>query len=162
MTNTSSPRRSTGNDTGTAPPKPSRTLSDLSSSMKAALGPPALPADSSRVGSRSSFAKGLLDHSRNAKVVADLEKARLRSDMGLQMQRRWKVGDVYAPHDLSVQEMAQWKKFAARPPRQDAFDVLALDPMKEYKVRVLVIRIGCFDALADDCGEQFAYLFLMT
>ncbi|KAI9675597.1 MAG: hypothetical protein M1817_000963 [Caeruleum heppii] len=45
--------------------------------------------------------------------------------------RRWKVGDVYAPHDLSSVEMSKFKKRSTTP--VDAFDQLGIDPRDEYK-----------------------------
>lgn len=50
-----------------------------------------------------------------------------------QISRRWKTGDVYAPHDLSAVEMEKWKKRGR--PGMDALDVLNLNPLDEYKVR---------------------------
>lgn len=47
--------------------------------------------------------------------------------------REWNVGDVYSPHDLSPVEMRKWKK--RHGPSTDVFDALALDPLKQYKVR---------------------------
>ncbi|KAI9812616.1 MAG: hypothetical protein M1827_004605 [Pycnora praestabilis] len=52
-------------------------------------------------------------------------------DLERQMSRRWKEGDVYAPHDLSPQEMQKWKRKSR--PTQDAFDALAINPLDEYK-----------------------------
>ena len=47
--------------------------------------------------------------------------------------RRWRAGDVYAPHDLSSVAM---KHARQRPgPRTDVFDLLGINPMNEYKVR---------------------------
>ncbi len=46
--------------------------------------------------------------------------------------RRWKGGDVYAPHDLSSVEMQKWRRSGK--PTMDAFDALALNPEREYKV----------------------------
>ena len=48
------------------------------------------------------------------------------------MYRRWHTGDVYAPHDLTSVEMIKWRK--RQKPDRDAFDVLGLNPLKEYKV----------------------------
>lgn len=48
------------------------------------------------------------------------------------LTRRWKPGDVYAPHDLSSSEMRKWKLFGK--PTMDAFDALAINPLDEYKV----------------------------
>jgi hypothetical protein len=41
---------------------------------------------------------------------------------------------VYAPHDLSGSEQKKWK-FGRKKPQQDAFDVLGINPVLEYKVR---------------------------
>lgn len=54
--------------------------------------------------------------------------------MTKQISRRWKTGDVYAPHDLSEVEMKKWKMRGK--PTVDVFDVLELDPMVEYRVSV--------------------------
>ncbi|TAQ86328.1 hypothetical protein B7494_g5346 [Chlorociboria aeruginascens] len=61
------------------------------------------------------------------------EAARNNLEKGLsrQISRRWRPGDVYAPHDLSAVEMAKWKK--REYPKWDVFDALDLDPMVEYK-----------------------------
>ena len=53
--------------------------------------------------------------------------------MSKQITRRWKAGDVYAPHDLSAVESAKWKKRDR--PNRDAFDVLDFNPMDHYRVR---------------------------
>ncbi|KAJ5815325.1 Ribosomal protein S18 [Penicillium riverlandense] len=45
--------------------------------------------------------------------------------------RDWKAGDVYAPHDLSPQEMKKWSK--RHSPSKDAFDALNLNPLDLYK-----------------------------
>lgn len=47
---------------------------------------------------------------------------------------QWKVGDIYAPHDLTGAETSKWRKRGNPTPTTDAFDTLALDPLKEYKV----------------------------
>ena len=52
----------------------------------------------------------------------------------MQMWRKWKVGDVYAPHDLTGPEQAKWKK-SRQLPKSDAFDALGIDPLNEYKVQ---------------------------
>jgi small subunit ribosomal protein S18 len=56
---------------------------------------------------------------------------------GLEMQqiRRWNVGDVYAPHDLSGAEQSKWKRMKQSPrPKWDVLDQLNLNPMDHYKV----------------------------
>lgn len=68
-------------------------------------------------------------------TIADLQKSYNRKDLEQQVTRRWKVGDVYAPHDLSGVEMAKWRK-----PRRkgrggrDVLDLLGVKPLDEYKV----------------------------
>lgn len=51
-----------------------------------------------------------------------------------QVFRRWQPGDVYAPHDLSGTEQKKWKQ-GRKKPQEDAFDVLGVNPVMEYKVR---------------------------
>ena len=46
--------------------------------------------------------------------------------------RRWKKGDIYAPHDLSPMEMRKWKQRVQ--PDRDIFDTLNINPLDEYKV----------------------------
>jgi hypothetical protein len=41
---------------------------------------------------------------------------------------------VYAPHDLSREEMAKWKQIQRRR-TSDVLDMLNTDPRKHYKVR---------------------------
>lgn len=85
--------------------------------------------------------------------------------MTKQIARRWKTGDVYAPHDLSEVEMKKWKKRGK--PAVDVFDVLELDPLVEYRVSVFFFpytRTGfrwCCDVAvreADDWIQNFAML----
>lgn len=54
--------------------------------------------------------------------------------MTKQIGRRWKTGDVYAPHDLSDVEMQKWKRRGK--PGMDVCDVLEIDPKTEYRVRL--------------------------
>lgn len=56
-----------------------------------------------------------------------------RTDLQKLLTRRWKAGDVYAPHDLSAAEMQNWRR--VKKPTTDVFDALALNPLEEYKVR---------------------------
>ncbi|KAF3760875.1 putative 37S ribosomal protein S18, partial [Cryphonectria parasitica EP155] len=62
------------------------------------------------------------------------EKTRLakeRSDMSRQMTRSWKMGDVYAPHDISHVEMLKWRQ--PKRPTKDILDILGLNPLDHYK-----------------------------
>ena len=64
--------------------------------------------------------------------LADVAKARRTLDLERQIYRKWKAGDVYAPHDLSPVEQTKWQK--RRPRETDAFDQLGINPLHEYKV----------------------------
>ncbi|KAI4113351.1 MAG: hypothetical protein LQ338_008188, partial [Usnochroma carphineum] len=77
-------------------------------------------------------------------ALAETASAYRASDLATHFHRRFRHGDIYAPHDLSPTEQ---QKFRARraPPRdtplppsakskrQDAFDVLNIHPLTEYK-----------------------------
>ncbi|KAI1402534.1 ribosomal protein S18 [Hypoxylon fuscum] len=52
-------------------------------------------------------------------------------DYARQMTRRWNVGDVYAPHDLSPAEMGKWRRNQAR--KKDLVDILGLRPLDMYR-----------------------------
>ncbi|KAL2358565.1 ribosomal protein S18, partial [Cryomyces antarcticus] len=69
---------------------------------------------------------------------AEIQRSHTRSELEKQMTRRWKGGDVYAPHDLSGMEMRKWrqqKKVVRRGGKggMDVFDSLAINPINEYK-----------------------------
>lgn len=86
----------------------------------------------------TAFARGEQKKQNATKTMVALER---------QMSRNWRPGDVYSPRDLSPAE--QMKARTARQPNSrfrmqtrarsrneggaDAFDVLRLDPVKEYK-----------------------------
>lgn len=73
----------------------------------------------------------------NAAAIRELERGYSRKDLEGQQTRRWRAGDVYAPHDLSGVEASKWKKVKRRPrPRageRDVLDQLGINPIKEYK-----------------------------
>lgn len=48
--------------------------------------------------------------------------------------RRYQNGDIVSPHDLSFQETLKWRPNPRKRPQYDVFDMLGLDPRKEYKV----------------------------
>ena len=65
-----------------------------------------------------------------------------RQDLELLLrQRRYKSGDVLSPHDLSFQEMLKWKFNPKKAPKYDVFDMLGMDPRKEYKVATVFLRL---------------------
>jgi len=58
-----------------------------------------------------------------------------RGDLEKQVFRRWKAGDVYAPHDLTGVEQAKWKKLRRKGrSRMDVLDQLNINPIQHYKV----------------------------
>lgn len=76
---------------------------------------------------------------RSAKL-AQIQETSDRQDLERQMTRKWKIGDVYAPHDLSGVEMSKWKQIQQKGrPKRDVFDILRLNPLEHYKA------CGCRD-----------------
>jgi hypothetical protein len=66
-----------------------------------------------------------------------------RESLARQSTRNWKPGDIYAPHDLSPQEMVKWK--APKQPTKDIIDMLGLNPLDHYRVSrfpVWVVRLA--------------------
>jgi small subunit ribosomal protein S18 len=63
----------------------------------------------------------------------EMQEFSREQDFTKHMYRRWRPGDVYAPHDLSGAEQKKWKTGQTRP-QSDAFDVLGINPINEYKV----------------------------
>lgn len=73
---------------------------------------------------------------------ADIERATLRQDLERQLTRRWKAGDVYAPHDLSGIEMGKWKQVSPKGrPKKDVLDMLKINPLDHYKVLFLSVTV---------------------
>ena len=65
------------------------------------------------------------------KTMESLDKAGRARDLEALQVRRWKAGDVYAPHDLSPVEMQKWRQ--RHRSNTDVFDALAINPLHEYK-----------------------------
>lgn len=63
-----------------------------------------------------------------------------RENLARQSTRNWKPGDIYAPHDLSPQEMVKWKQ--PKQPRKDIIDMLGLNPLDHYRVRRLPLCVS--------------------
>ena len=59
-----------------------------------------------------------------------------KRDLQIMSTRNWRNGDVYSPHDLSLVEIKRWK--GKTRPEVDVFDTLALNPISEWKVRVIL------------------------
>ncbi|KAF2108315.1 ribosomal protein S18 [Lophiotrema nucula] len=72
------------------------------------------------------------DMLQNNTAARDLEEKARRDSYQRQIHRKWKTGDVYAPHDLSGAEQMKWKR-AKKTTRSDAFDTLGINPINEYK-----------------------------
>ncbi|KAM0432390.1 hypothetical protein ACHAPT_004934 [Fusarium lateritium] len=60
-----------------------------------------------------------------------LRNQKMSGDFLRQMPRRWEVGDVYSPHDLSPVEMQKWRKRSVR--NIDVVDALGISPLDMYK-----------------------------
>lgn len=71
-----------------------------------------------------------LDRPSQTREMVESER---RAQFQRQIYRRWQPGDVYSPHDLTGVEQRKWK-FGRKKPQQDAFDVLGINPINEYKV----------------------------
>lgn len=120
---TDTPRQPTQRATtpSTLPPRTSTSTTDFASDLvRQAAGSPTARA------------------AREAARQADLERSQHRMDLDRQVSRRWKAGDVYAPHDLSGAEMSKWKK-VRKPGRRargtrDVVDNLGIDFREVYKV----------------------------
>ncbi|KAJ4987746.1 37S ribosomal protein RSM18, mitochondrial [Stagonosporopsis vannaccii] len=62
----------------------------------------------------------------------EMEQSERREQFQRQIYRKWQPGDVYSPHDLTGTEQKKWK-FGRKKPQSDAFDVLGINPINEYK-----------------------------
>jgi len=66
--------------------------------------------------------------------LKDMTRGYTRRELEQQQTRRWRPGDVYAPHDLSGVEMAKWKRVRRQPKaRADVLDQLGMNPLQHYK-----------------------------
>ncbi|KAI1211613.1 ribosomal protein S18 [Annulohypoxylon truncatum] len=67
-----------------------------------------------------------------ARTIDEEIKQRNQNDeYARQMTRRWKAGDVYAPHDISPVEMGKWRRNQSR--KKDLVDMLGLSPLDMYR-----------------------------
>lgn len=81
-------------------------------------------------------------------TVQELENAKRASELSKQIPRRWRAGDVYAPHDISAVEMEKWR--SRQGPKHDIFDVLNFKPLENYRVRLFLSPLSlplCFPFL---------------
>ena len=86
--------------------------------------------------------------------LGELERRERARDIERMQVRRWKHGDVYAPHDLSPAEMKKWRQ-KTRPDR-DVFDVLAINPINHYMVSTLSNH-GIMKTVAD-CIQNYSMM----
>ncbi|KAI4172158.1 MAG: hypothetical protein LQ343_003718 [Gyalolechia ehrenbergii] len=111
----------------TSKPRPVQDLANLLSSYTN----PTKPPDSTPPLDRTS----LLASTKSLYRAADLERY---------SHRRFRAGDVYAPHDLSPTEQSKWRPrrnvsrnisllSSRKSIRRDAFDVLGVHPLAEFK-----------------------------
>ncbi|KAG9238430.1 hypothetical protein BJ875DRAFT_451153 [Amylocarpus encephaloides] len=70
-------------------------------------------------------------HMEKAVSQEDVGKAKLAQDLTKNITRRFREGDVYAPHDLHWVEMTKFKRMGK--PAHDAFDELDLKPLDNYR-----------------------------
>lgn len=77
---------------------------------------------------RMEYARNLLSNKR------DTVDALRRDDVAKLFMRRWRAGDVYTPRDLKFTQQQKFKPNMKRAPTYDVFDLLGIDPLKEYKV----------------------------
>ncbi|KAK1991274.1 ribosomal protein S18 [Colletotrichum falcatum] len=68
---------------------------------------------------------------RNRSMVESLREKKISDDFVKQMPRRWRAGEVYAPHDLSPVEMDKWRK--GKRPNIDVVDLLNINPLDHYR-----------------------------
>lgn len=88
-------------------------------------------------------------------TVGAVEKAQRARDLERQQTRKWKAGDVYAPHDLSPVEMEKWRR--RKRGEKDVFDILGMNPIAEYKVCCMNLRALVKDVSTHsiNCGSTF-------
>lgn len=65
-----------------------------------------------------------------------------REELARYASRKWKVGDVYSPHDLSPSEMLEWSE--PQRPTKDIIDILGINPLDHYKVGENDFYLTCF------------------
>lgn len=85
------------------------------------------------------------------KVEDELRGKNLQEDYMRQAPRRWNLGDVYAPHDLSSVEQRKWRGITNV--ERDLVDLLGLKPLDMYRVSFMRLpSLGYF--FRPDLSEQ--------
>ncbi|KAI1820483.1 ribosomal protein S18 [Xylaria intraflava] len=65
------------------------------------------------------------------KLEDDMVKRNRNDDYMRHLARRWHLGDVYSPHDMSPSEMSKWRQNSA--PKKDIVRLLGLRPLDMYR-----------------------------
>ncbi|POS83207.1 hypothetical protein EPUL_003011 [Erysiphe pulchra] len=65
------------------------------------------------------------------KTVDKYKEFNKAKDLSSQINRHWKAGDVYAPHDLHQAELSKYRLRAS--PTVDVFDILNINPLEHYR-----------------------------
>ncbi|OLN93077.1 37S ribosomal protein RSM18, mitochondrial [Colletotrichum chlorophyti] len=68
---------------------------------------------------------------RKRSMLESLREKKISDDYIKQMPRRWRTGEVYAPHDLSPVEMQKWRR--QKRPNVDVIDLLGINPLDHYR-----------------------------
>ncbi|KAK2007993.1 ribosomal protein S18 [Colletotrichum eremochloae] len=68
---------------------------------------------------------------RKRTMLESLREKKVSDDYLKQMPRRWRAGELYAPHDLSPIEMDKWRK--PKQPNVDVVDLLGINPLDHYR-----------------------------
>ncbi|KAJ0307148.1 hypothetical protein COL5a_003159 [Colletotrichum fioriniae] len=68
---------------------------------------------------------------RKRTMLESLREKKVSDDYVKQMPRRWRTGEVYAPHDLSPLEMEKWRR--QKTVTVDVVDLLGINPLDHYR-----------------------------
>jgi hypothetical protein len=123
---------------------PDDALLSILGSSTAARSPAATQRPGGTLATRLAREAGL-DRPTQSREMVESER---RSQFQRQIYRKWQPGDVYSPSDLSGAEQKKWKT-GRKKPQSDAFDVLGINPVLEYKVGWLVSTIYTGKELMD-------------
>ncbi|EEY14465.1 conserved hypothetical protein [Verticillium alfalfae VaMs.102] len=101
------------------------------------------------------FAQSEAQLARKRFELQQLRERKTSDDYMKQMPRKWRTGDVYAPHDMNPHQLARWKKRTA--PKHDVTDLLSLNPLDMYKVCCLS-SIGSRKRRKADNDQNFSMI----
>ncbi|KAM0285630.1 hypothetical protein ACHAQH_001336 [Verticillium albo-atrum] len=77
------------------------------------------------------FAQSEAQLARKRFELQQLRDRKTSDDYIRQMPRKWRTGDVYAPHDMHPHQLAKWKRRSS--PKHDVTDLLSVNPLDQYK-----------------------------